>query len=389
MFLEFGAGMRCTKLLVVLVLCSGSLGTAQVHTLVPPESRSHIRIVEPKHQSFTYREAAPHVFITATVLRRTNLRSDSSINNPPISKLSPGIAVFLSGDYKNGFQKVKTTTGLTGWMWSKNLSKTPDENNFTELETAGPIFGISSSPEVHQSTSGPLSVSREGVQGDISIWVRLYDLAGVDERVAAATKWNNTETEAIRKVVEQLPLGEVTYNRPSEMKTLEEHMIKVRISQDLAEALHKAFEAEGLIQREAIKITTKMKVSVSGTTFDIHRLTDEEQVVAPDAEWAFTVIPLQSGKHTLHFVFRAEVRSSWGAEMYHDFPVRDETIIVHMAPLNEATYVLGKHWEFACTTAFIPLATWALKTVWVRRKRKPKKKSAYLGRLRKHQTATD
>ena len=57
------------------------------------------------------------------VKRNVNLRSDASTNTKPITLLAPPAQLtLLDADKQNGFYRIRTSDGLEGWVWAKNVT---------------------------------------------------------------------------------------------------------------------------------------------------------------------------------------------------------------------------------------------------------------------------
>ena len=103
----------------------------------------------------------------------------------------------------------------------------------------------------------------------------------------------------IQQAVDALPLGEMVFHHLDVMQLRQQESAQVRISQDLQQDLVHGLSSQGVTERDQIKISTSMKVRLSGEpNFDVKPLNDEEQLVTKSGytEWLFTVLPLKKGK---------------------------------------------------------------------------------------------
>lgn len=67
---------------------------------------------------------------TAVVTRNVNLRPDASTDNDPIEKLKPGAQVrLLEVDPTGGFFHVRTASGNSGFVWTKNVMINADTSS--------------------------------------------------------------------------------------------------------------------------------------------------------------------------------------------------------------------------------------------------------------------
>jgi Bacterial SH3 domain len=71
---------------------------------------------------FVFLHASLAAAQSAVVARNVNIRPEASTNGTPVAKLAAGTPVeLLDPNQSNGFFHVKTTDGLEGWAWSRNL----------------------------------------------------------------------------------------------------------------------------------------------------------------------------------------------------------------------------------------------------------------------------
>lgn len=180
--------------------------------------------------------------------------------------------------------------------------------------------------------------------------------------------------DRLQQAVDGLPLGDVIFHHPEEMQLRKQETVQVRISQDQKTDLLRGLPANGITERDQIKISTSMKVRLSGdANFDIKPLADEEQLVTKKdyTEWSFTVLPLRKGNWPLHLVVTAVIRTPWGTEKYKDYPVKDEFVQVRVTPFHVIEYFVGDNWQWILTALLIPLAAGAWKwSAGVRKKKR-------------------
>lgn len=183
--------------------------------------------------------------------------------------------------------------------------------------------------------------------------------------------WPDDATE-LQRALDSLPLGQVIFHYPNQMEIRKAETAQVRISGNLTDDIAKGLSSQGVVERDQIRISTFMKVSLSGYPyFDVKAINDDEkQPIAKDefTEWSFTVLPLKPGRWPLHLVITAVVRTPSGAEAYRDYPVKDEFVTVHVTTLGAIESFIFDNWQWLWTTILIPLTGW----FWGRR-RKAKK----------------
>ena len=97
----------------------------------------------------------------AVVVRRNvNLRSDPSTSIKPIMLLTPSaLLMLLTPDKQDGFYRVRTSDGLEGWVWAKNVT----------LNNAPPPSTRLGPPEIYpNSTRTPGFVNPDITQDNIA-----------------------------------------------------------------------------------------------------------------------------------------------------------------------------------------------------------------------------
>jgi hypothetical protein len=178
--------------------------------------------------------------------------------------------------------------------------------------------------------------------------------------------------DQLQHVVDELPLGNMVFNHPQEMRLGKQEYVYVRISQDLAHDLAQGLSTQGVTERDQIKVSTSMRVRLSGDPyFDVKGLTDKQQLVTKKdyTEWKFTVLPLKRGTWPLHLTITAVVRTPWGTEVFKDYPVKDEFVQVRVTAFGVVSSFIGGNWQWFLSAILIPLAVW----IWRKRAELKKK----------------
>jgi hypothetical protein len=140
--------------------------------------------------------------------------------------------------------------------------------------------------------------------------------------------------EIIDEEMDQLTIGRIVYNPPSEMTEHVKERIEVRISQDLSEDLKEGLKGRGVPQIDQIHVSTVMTVKLTGYDFDIIPLSDEEQAVFASryTQWEFDVTPLKAGKKILQLLVSASIDMDEFGEKKKSFPVKEKEIHVKVSP---------------------------------------------------------
>jgi len=102
-----------------------------------------------------------------------------------------------------------------------------------------------------------------------------------------------------------------------------------------------------------------MKVRLTGEAFSIQALNEEAQVIPAHGytEWAWDVVPVQSGTRTLHLHVTVRIRLPHGEER-KDHPVVDRIIQVDVDSIYSIKKWIADHWQWLLGTLVIPLIAW-------------------------------
>ena len=108
--------------------------------------------------------------------------------------------------------------------------------------------------------------------------------------------------ELIDEVIEKTPIGRIGFNPPKEMKVGDTELVEVRITKNITEDLRKGLKGRGVLQINETKVSSSMKVRLTGINFDIKPQNGADKIIEPEkhTEWRFHVTPLKSGKQELH-----------------------------------------------------------------------------------------
>ncbi|TAN66344.1 MAG: hypothetical protein EPN17_14110 [Methylobacter sp.] len=169
--------------------------------------------------------------------------------------------------------------------------------------------------------------------------------------------------DVLQKEINRLQIGIVVFNPPDSMKLGVKERIEARISKDINADLVTSLKGRGLPQIEELKIYELMKVRLTGDDFEIDSLNEDEQIISASGftEWSWDVIPLKSGKKTLHLHVTLRIRLPFGEEK-KDSPVLDREITVQVNPTYSVKLFLMTYWTWLVTALILPLIGWLWKT---------------------------
>ncbi len=171
----------------------------------------------------------------------------------------------------------------------------------------------------------------------------------------------------VKDILDRLPLGQITYNPPTEMTVGESEMIAVRISHNINEDLSRGLQGRGTPVTETIPVHTFMKVQLRGgdakeEDFKITKMNDEEQAVTESSftQWTWTVLPIKSGEQTLHLTITYVAKiGSFTATKGHPSVIK--SINVKVNPIYSLREFIGNYWQWVLTSLAIPVVVWIKK----------------------------
>ena len=172
--------------------------------------------------------------------------------------------------------------------------------------------------------------------------------------------------ESIDEILKKLPMGRVLFNPPKEMKVGEMELVEVRITQNITENLTKGLEGHGEPQIKETKVSTYMKVRLTGRNFDIDPKNGVPQIIESDkyTPWEFHVTPLKSGIQTLKLTYYVIIRIQ-GADRQKEYKVGDWEVNVKVTPMG----LLKCYWQFIVGT-LIAIVALIISIIGIRKKRR-------------------
>ena len=138
----------------------------------------------------------------------------------------------------------------------------------------------------------------------------------------------------IAEEIEQLPIGKIMFNPPTEMEEHVKERIEVRISQNINEDLKEGLKGRGVPQIEEIRVSTVMTAKLTGDDFTINCLSDTEQAVFDSeyTQWEFDVTPIKAGQKFLQLSISASFNTDEFGEKKRSLPVMEKEIHVKVSP---------------------------------------------------------
>ena len=250
--------------------------------------------------------------------------------------------------------------------------KSNREDGFVIVVTCkGPVESSAQSVKVENGTFeatfdttdavvGYYTVKADDGDGHVDEWVVQIGEAAIP--IASPTP----PQESIDEILKKLPMGEVLFNAPKEMKVGETELVEVRISQNITENLTKELKGRGEPEIRETKVSPYMKVRLAGINFDIDPQNGAEQIIERDkyTHWEFHVTPLKSGLQTLKLTYYVIIPFQ-GADRQKEYEVGDWEVSVNVTPMG----LLKCYWQFIVGT-LIAIIALIISIIGIRKKKR-------------------
>lgn len=160
------------------------------------------------------------------------------------------------------------------------------------------------------------------------------------------------------EAISQLSIGKILFNPPEEMKVGIKERIEVRISQDIKTDLTKRLKGKGIPRVNEIIVGAVMKVKLSGDTFKIEPLSEEEQLISSSGytQWEWDVTPLKSGNRLIHLSVSVSIYLDKYGEKTKSLPVLERGIYVKVNLRYNFLSFIKKYWPWIVTTIIALIA---------------------------------
>ncbi len=170
--------------------------------------------------------------------------------------------------------------------------------------------------------------------------------------------------ELLQQELDSMPSGVLMFNAPDIMILGITERIEVRISQKLDCCLLNNLKGRGFPQTEILKISSLMKVKLTGDSFTIIELNEEEQIISKKeySEWAWDVMPKKSGIRKLYLHVTLRMILPHGEER-KDHPVLEREINVNVNLKFSSKKIIKKYWKWIISSLSLPLIIWIIQKV--------------------------
>jgi hypothetical protein len=147
----------------------------------------------------------------------------------------------------------------------------------------------------------------------------------------------------------QLREGQLAFNPPQEMRVGESAIVRLRLTRYgnvAAPTLVAGLGSDRRVLTDIVRVGSTMRAQLSGDTFEVDPLSNEEQLVVGDIynEWAWRVVPQTGGTHALTLRISAVITVD-SEKMIRDFPVKETTVTVQVSLMRTVGQALGEYWK--------------------------------------------
>jgi hypothetical protein len=182
--------------------------------------------------------------------------------------------------------------------------------------------------------------------------------------------------EAVQAAFSQLSSGRILYNPPERMTAGQRERVEVRVTQSMTESLTEGLRGSGPPRVEPIRVSSFMKVRLTGGGFEIVPLSSEEQIVLvgePYTQWAWDVIPIASGNQTLVLVVTARVKVPGLSDEQKDLDIIERRIAVKVNAAYALSRFVDHNSGWLIPSVVVPVAAAAGGWTWrtIKRRRRP------------------
>lgn len=194
----------------------------------------------------------------------------------------------------------------------------------------------------------------------IAIYLAAILFAGCVSKYEESSLNNSVST--VDEALKELSTGEILYNPPLEMEVGKTERVEARITRDLAVNMTDNLLGRGVPQIEKIRTGAYMKVRLSGSSFRIDPLSDEEQLVAGHefSQWNWDVTPIEGGDQPLSIVVTAVIKMPDGNEKSKELGVFSKTIDVKVNAQRSIVQFIQNNWQWLAVTLVIPAVAWLI-----------------------------
>ncbi|MFC4526074.1 hypothetical protein ISN76_13225 [Dyella halodurans] len=170
-------------------------------------------------------------------------------------------------------------------------------------------------------------------------------------------------------MLNSLPTGQIAFNTPATLNLQQTAHVQLLLDmKKTVEQLTSEIASPGTKQGASIKIAEQMEARLSGPQFEITAISPERQPIgtAETVEWAWDVVPTQSGQHPLHLTLSAIINVD-GTPSERVMRTFDREINVEVTTMQRVTGFVTNNWQWLWAVVVAPVGAWG----WKRWRRAP------------------
>jgi len=169
--------------------------------------------------------------------------------------------------------------------------------------------------------------------------------------------------EAIDQALKRMEQANIAFNAPASMMLNETAIIQLVLGfEKEIEELKQMIGGDGEKEGARIRVSCRMKASLSGTNFDINKITPELQLLSKCevTSWMWEVKPKSEGRQNLHLTLTAFIDAD-GKSSPRAIRTFDKVIAVEAVKPTWGDRVwvfIGDNWQWLWATLLVPAVGW-------------------------------
>jgi hypothetical protein len=169
--------------------------------------------------------------------------------------------------------------------------------------------------------------------------------------------------EAIDQTLKKMEQANIAFNAPSSMRLNETAVIHLVLGfEKEIDELKQMIQGEGEREGARIRVTCRMKASLTGSNFSIKKITPEMQLLSKSevTEWRWEVKPASEGRQNLHLTLTAFIDAD-GKSTPRAIRTFDRMISVEVTFRDRISAFIEENWQWLWATILVPLCGWLWK----------------------------
>jgi hypothetical protein len=169
--------------------------------------------------------------------------------------------------------------------------------------------------------------------------------------------------EAIDQTIKKMEQANIAFNAPPSMRLNETAVIHLVLGfEKEIDELKQMIQGEGEREGARIRVTYRMKASLTGSNFSINKITPEMQLLSRSevTEWRWEVKPTSEGRQNLHLTLTAFIEAE-GKSTPRAIRTFDRVISVEVTLRDRIGAFIEDNWQWLWAAILVPIAGWLWK----------------------------